>query len=309
MGGMLFALIIGLLLFLMVWILFFVMVGEEKDQMTRTEAWFFSDRAGKQTSEKKTGGRPFAPDNFQKKFEAELSKADLPLKFHEALLIWLGLIIVVPFLLFLLRGAFGLAVGIVVAIIVPVIIARVRKQRRLQRFERQIPPMLDMVSSGLRAGFSFLQSLQNAGAQIEAPLGDTLQQVVAEISLGLDLEDVLNRWVERVGSLDLELAVTSILIQREIGGNLAKILENIARVMRDRQDVAAQMKALTSQGRLEGLIISLLPVAMAIIINLLSPGYMTPLFTTPTGQMMLGVAIFFAFLGILVIQRIVKPRY
>ena len=154
-----------------------------------------------------------------------------------------------------------------------------------------------------------MQSLQNAGAQIEAPLGDTLQQVVAEISLGLDLEDVLNRWVERVGSLDLELAVTSILIQREIGGNLAKILENIARVMRDRQDVAAQMKALTSQGRLEGLIISLLPVAMAIIINLLSPGYMTPLFTTPTGQMMLGVAIFFAFLGILVIQRIVKPRY
>ncbi len=202
-----------------------------------------------------------------------------------------------------------MAVGLVGAIVTPIFVARVRKQRRLHKFERQIPPMLDMISSGLRAGFSFLQSLQNTASQMEAPLGDTLQQVVAEISLGLDLEDVLNRWVDRVGSMDLELVVTSILIQKEIGGNLAKILENIARVMRDRQDVAAQMRALTSQGRLEGLIISILPVAMAVIINLMNPGYLTPLFTTPTGQKMLGVAVFFAFVGILIIQRIVKPRY
>ncbi|MEA4877430.1 type II secretion system F family protein [Aminobacterium sp. MB27-C1] len=309
MGGILFALVIGVLLFLMAVGLSMIWIGEETDQVSRTESWFTRGREQKKVDDKKVFAKHLTSDAFLKKMEADLIKADMPLKPQEALLIWLGILIVIPFLLFIVRGPFGLAVGLVGAIVTPIFVARVRKQRRLHKFERQIPPMLDMISSGLRAGFSFLQSLQNTASQMEAPLGDTLQQVVAEISLGLDLEDVLNRWVDRVGSMDLELVVTSILIQKEIGGNLAKILENIARVMRDRQDVAAQMRALTSQGRLEGLIISILPVAMAVIINLMNPGYLTPLFTTPTGQKMLGVAVFFAFVGILIIQRIVKPRY
>ncbi len=309
MGGILFAIGIGVLLFLMALGVSMIWVGDHTDQVSRTESWFTRDREHKRFDDKRTLTKHFTSDAFLKKLEVYLIKADIPLKPHEALLIWLGIVIVVPFLLFMVRGPFGLAVGLFFSIVTPVLVARVRKQRRLQQFERQIPPMLDMVSSGLRAGFSFLQALQNTASQMEAPLGDTLQQVVAEISLGLDLEDVLNRWVERVGSMDLELVVTSILIQKEIGGNLAKILENIARVMRDRQDVAAQMKALTSQGRLEGLIISILPIAMAVIINLMNPGYLTPLFTTSIGQKMLGAAIFFALVGILIIQRIVKPRY
>lgn len=309
MGGILFAIGIGVLLFLMALGFSMIWVGDHTDQVSRTESWFTRDREHKRSDDKRTLTKHFTSDAFLKKLEVYLIKADIPLKTHEALLIWLGIVIVVPFILFMVRGPFGLAVGLFFSIVTPVLVARVRKQRRLQQFERQIPPMLDMVSSGLRAGFSFLQSLQNTASQMEAPLGDTLQLVVAEISLGLDLEDVLNRWVERVGSMDLELVVTSILIQKEIGGNLAKILENIARVMRDRQDVAAQMRALTSQGRLEGLIISILPVAMAVIINLMNPGYLTPLFTTSIGQKMLGAAVFFALVGILIIQRIVKPRY
>ncbi|WP_350449589.1 type II secretion system F family protein [Aminobacterium mobile] len=308
MGGVLFALVIGVLLFLMAWGFSKIILGEETDQLTRTESWFTGNRE-KQGEEKKQWNKRFTSDSFRKKLEVELVKADLPLKLQEAFVLWLALLIVVPFLLFMFRGPFGLAVGLVAVIVIPVVMIRVRRQHRLQKFERQIPPMLDMLSSGLRAGFSFLQSLQNAATQIESPLGDTLQQVVAEISLGLDLEDVLNRWVERVGSMDLELVVTSILIQKEIGGNLAKILENIARVMRDRQDVAAQMRALTSQGRLEGLIISVLPVVMAVIINIMNPGYLTPLFQTAFGQKMLGTAVFFGLVGIFVIQRIVKPRY
>lgn len=175
--------------------------------------------------------------------------------------------------------------------------------------EGQIPDLLDLLASGLRAGFSFFQSLQHAAGQMEAPIGPTLRQVITEMTVGFDVETALRRWVERTGSLDLELAVSAILIQREVGGNLAEVLDNISGIMRDRREAQMEMRSLTAQGRMEGWIISLLPVVLGIFFTLTRPEYMGVLFHTPQGVRMLTLSGVFGVIGIFLVNRIVKPRY
>jgi tight adherence protein B len=175
--------------------------------------------------------------------------------------------------------------------------------------EAQIPDLLDLLASGLRAGFSFFQSLQHASMQMDVPLGPTLRHVITEMTVGFDVETALRRWVERTGSLDLELAVSAILIQREVGGNLAEVLDNISGIMRDRREAQMEMRSLTAQGRMEGWIISLLPVALGTFFTLTRPEYMAVLFNTPVGIRMLAISVVSGIFGVFLINRIVKPRF
>ncbi len=249
------------------------------------------------------------PFRMQRRVRNILYSAGLQFKPGEAIVLWFGFFILVSLSGFLLRGSAGLLAGGLVGIVLPLFLLRRLTDSRMQKLEHQLPILMDLLASGLRAGFSLMQALQHSGSQLEAPVGPSIESVVSDITMGLDVETALRRWIERTGSDDLEMVVTAILVQREVGGNLAEILENIAGLLRDRQDAAMEMRTLTAQGRLEGAIISLLPVALALAIHLLNPGYMDPLVTTPLGKTILSAAVVSAGIGIFLVQRIVKPKF
>lgn len=249
------------------------------------------------------------PLRVQRRVRNILSSAGLQFKPGEAIALWFGFFILVSISGLIVRGSAGFLAGGLVGVFLPILLLRRMMDSRMQKLEHQLPVLMDLLASGLRAGFSLMQALQHSGGQLDAPLGPSIEAVVSDITMGLDVETALGRWIERTGSDDLEMVVTAILVQREVGGNLAEILENIAGLLRDRQDAAMEMRTLTAQGRLEGAIISLLPVALALAIHLMNPGYMDPLVTTPLGKVILSAAVVSAGIGIFLVQRIVKPKF
>lgn len=235
--------------------------------------------------------------------------AGIPLEPLEAVGVWASLILIFFLMLFALRGLWGGFIGGLIGLFLPLLLVRIRAARRLARLEKQLPELLELLAAGLRAGFSLTQALQHCATQMGEPLGPSLQLVNAEMIMGLDITQALKRWQDRLGSMDAEMVVAAILIQREVGGNLAELLDNISRLMRDRQDAQMEMKTLTAQGRMEGLIISVLPIVLGVVISLMNPHYMDPLFDTLPGRVALGVAGGLGLFGMLLIQKITHIRY
>lgn len=279
------------------------------DPIARVKRWFTQDRPSNEERQRLRFVSSLAPRQLQRKVSRLLQNAGIPLEVEEALLLWAILLLACTLSGFLSAGVFGLVAGLASGGGLPLLFLRVQSARRKRQMEGQIPDLLDLLASGLRAGFSFFQSLQHAAGQMEAPIGPTLRQVITEMTVGFDVETALRRWVERTGSLDLELAVSAILIQREVGGNLAEVLDNISGIMRDRREAQMEMRSLTAQGRMEGWIISLLPVVLGIFFTLTRPEYMGVLFHTPQGVRMLTLSGVFGVIGIFLVNRIVKPRY
>ncbi|MFA0887907.1 MAG: type II secretion system F family protein [Synergistales bacterium] len=279
------------------------------DPFERVKAWFAHEAGPSGERHRFRLVSVLTPKHLQRKVLRLLQSAGVPLEVEEALLLWSILTLACALSGFILAGLPGLSTGLAVSGILPVLVLRSRSLKRRRRMEGQIPDLLDLLASGLRAGFSFFQSLQHASGQMEAPIGPTLQHVITEMTVGFDVETALRRWVERTGSLDLELAVSAILIQREVGGNLAEVLDNISSIMRDRREAQMEMRSLTAQGRMEGWIISLLPVALGTFFTLTRPDYMAVLFNTPQGIRMLGISAVCGVIGIFLVNRIVRPRY
>jgi tight adherence protein B len=279
------------------------------DPVERVKRWFAQDRPNGEERPRLRFVSLLAPRQLQRKVSRLLQNAGIPLEVEEAILLWTILILVCALSGLLSSGLMGLAAGLAAAGPLPLLFLRMRSARRKRQMEGQIPDLLDLLASGLRAGFSFFQSLQHAAGQMDAPIGPTVQQVITEMTVGFDVETALRRWVERTGSLDLELAVSAILIQREVGGNLAEVLDNISGIMRDRREAQMEMRSLTAQGRMEGWIISLLPVVLGVFFTLTRPDYMGVLFHSPQGVRMLTLSGIFGVIGIFLVNRIVKPRY
>jgi tight adherence protein B len=279
------------------------------DPFERVKTWFAHEAGPASERHRFRFVAALTPKQIQRKVLRLLQNAGVPLEVEEALLLWSILGLACALSGFLASGVGGLAAGLSISGILPVLYLRGRARKRRSQMEGQIPDLLDLLASGLRAGFSFFQSLQHASTQMDTPLGPTLQYVVTEMTVGFDVETALRRWVERTGSLDLELAVSAILIQREVGGNLAEVLDNISGIMRDRREAKMEMRSLTAQGRMEGWIISLLPVVLGTFFTLTRPDYMAVLFNTPQGVRMLSISVVSGAIGIFLVNRIVKPRY
>ncbi len=281
----------------------------ESTPYQRVGHWLAAEEPVRKKRRRKQTGRRNGSRGWQAGWARYLFAAGIPLEPIEALAVTGSLVLILFLLFFLLRGLWGGCVGAVVGLVVPILIVRVRAAKRLIRLEKQLPELLELLAAGLRAGFSLTQALQHCAGQMADPLGPSLQLVNAEMMMGLDVSQALNRWHERLGSMDAEMVVSAILIQREVGGNLAELLDNISRLMRDRQDAQMEMKTLTAQGRMEGVIISLLPVVLGVIISLMNPHYMDPLFDTQPGRIALGAASVMGLMGIFLIQKITHIRY
>jgi len=191
---------------------------------------------------------------------------------------------------------------------VPNIIVDIKRRRRLKRYLNHFPEALEMFARSLRAGHSFTGAIQLVAQEMPDPIGPEFSKVFEEQNLGIPLRQALIGMTDRVDILDVKFFVTAILIQRETGGNLAEIIDKIAYVIRERFRVQGQLKIFTAQARMSGVILSLLPIGLAVLIGILNPKYLKPLWFDRTGRIMIAVAVTLQILGMLAIRKIIRIK-
>jgi tight adherence protein B len=165
-----------------------------------------------------------------------------------------------------------------------------------------------MFARSLRAGHSFTGAIQLVAQEMPDPIGPEFLKVFEEQNLGIPLRQALIGMTDRVDILDVKFFVTAILIQRETGGNLAEIIDKIAHVIRERFRVQGQLKIFTAQARMSGFVLALLPIGVAVLIGILNPEYLKPLWTERTGKIMIAIAVTLQILGMLAIRKIIRIK-
>jgi tight adherence protein B len=215
--------------------------------------------------------------------EDKLEQADLPLRPPEAIFIYLGIIIVGLFGSVLILGPFPALIVTALAAVGPVMYLEMRRRKRLRMFETQLPDVLNLLAGSMRAGFSFAQGLEAVAEEASEPSKRELQRVYAESRLGRPIEDALEDSAARMHSIDLMWAVMAIRIQREVGGNLAELLDTVADTMTQRERLRHEILALTAEGRMSAWVLGIFPPAFAVVLYLIQPDYMTTLFSSAVG--------------------------
>ena len=181
-----------------------------------------------------------------------------------------------------------------------------RIDRREAAFTNQLGDCLMMVANAMRAGFSFLQAMDLISKEMEPPMSDEFKHVMRDINLGASVERALEDMDKRVNSPDFSLVVTAVLIQQQVGGDLAHILDTISETIQDRIRMRREVRTLTAQGRMSGWVLAALPVVTGLLISSISPGYMDPLLTSRWGHMAIAAAIVLEIIGFFIIQQIVN---
>jgi tight adherence protein B len=217
----------------------------------------------------------------------------------------LGSAIAASFLL-LIGEQWGLmtAMGALAGAVAPFVVVRQMQRRRAKKFEEQLPDAIDMIVNAMRAGFSFQAALKFVGDEIAAPLGDEFTRVYDEQRLGSDIRYALLGMQERVGTLDAKMLVTSLLIQRETGGNLSEVLGGLATLIRERGALRGQIDTLTAEPKFTGRILALLPVVAFFGLSYLNRSMMAPLLTTSTGRLLLVYAAASIAVGYFILMKI-----
>lgn len=221
--------------------------------------------------------------------------------FHILTVIGLGL------LTRLLTGSLVVAVlMVVVAVVAPLLALEVAIQRRVRAFEDQLPDILGLLAGSLRAGWSISQAIGLVVEQMPPPASVEFRRVQTETRLGLPVEEALRKMADRLGSDDFHWTVAAIAIQRDVGGNLAEVLDIVAATMRDRAELRRHVHALTAEGRMSGLILMSLPFVELAVLLLVNPGYMAQLFTTSLGISMAAVGALLLLIGLIWLRRALK---
>jgi len=251
----------------------------------------------------------------------ELARADLALKPSEFLAIRLGAIIGLPAIAFLLGATvvpllanpLAWVVALVVGWWLPRFWLNRRKSGRLKAFNSRLADTITLIANSLRAGSSFLQSIEMVVRETEPPISTEFNRVIREVNLGLPFEQALNNMVRRVRSDDLELMTTAINIQHQVGGNLAEILDSIAFTIRERVRIKGEIRTLTAQGRMSGYVVGFLPIGLFLIISVIAPQFVGPMFEKPPeafglplGVVLLAAGGLMMGMGFLFIRRIVN---
>lgn len=204
------------------------------------------------------------------------------------------------------RQPFAWPVGLLLGLALPTLYLKHKRSSRMKRFEEQFPEALDLLSRAIRAGHAFQTAMGMCADELPAPVGVEFKKSFDQQNFGLPLKDALNELAERVPHLDVKFFVTAVLIQRETGGNLSEILENLAHVVRERFKILRQVRVYTAHGRLTGYVLLALPAVLSIALMFINPDHMNMLFRERMGQILLMVAIGMQITGYIWIQQVVK---
>src|SRR4030065_2069508 len=253
-----------------------------------------------------------------------LARADIKMKTGEYILLTLVITMMGGLLGWLLGGSSklgeetsvqilanipGVLIGAAVGFLAPPIYLRRQQSRRLIRFDNQLADMLNLMVNGLRAGYSIMQALESVSKELPPPISEEFRRVVQEMQLGIPMDDALENLTRRIPSKDLDLLVTAINVQREVGGNLAEILDTISHTIRERVRVKGEIRILTSQVMMSGRVLAIMPIAVIILMYFLNRQYMMRFFNPATrmyGIPALIIGAFLILIGYFLMLKIAK---
>ena len=223
--------------------------------------------------------RAVAGHSFAAGVARDLARADLKLTVAEYIMINVLLVISLAALALAISGNLVAVLGFgAVGLFLPRVYIGMRQGRRLSAFNRQLADTCGLLANSLRSGYSLLQSMEMVAREGTSPTKEEFARVVREVGLGLTPEQALANLVRRISSDDLDLMVTAINVQHEVGGNLAQILDTISHTIRERVKVKGEIKTLTAQVSCSGNVVSVLPIALTLILFLLNPSYVSQIF-------------------------------
>lgn len=255
--------------------------------------------------------------NFFDRIKARLARADIKLRVVEYIVVVAASSIVVGLIFFVIFG-YSLVLGLIGAIVglqIPRIGVSVTSSRRMKAFDNQLGDTLNLWVNALRTGFSVMQGMEAIATELPPPISREFERIIQEVRLGIDMEDALANSLRRVPSEDYDLVITAVNIQREVGGNLAEILDVISFTIRERVRIKGEIQTLTAQGRISGWIITALPIALGLIIYFINTEYIQELFAVsepfllpdviPCGWVVVAFSLLMIGAGGYAIQRIV----
>lgn len=251
--------------------------------------------------------KPFENKQIFQKLDLKLKQAGIQSSGAEFTIIILIGAFVAGMLIYMLT--INYSVAMLVALSIPVagwILILIRIRKRKNSFTEQLGDCLITVANALRAGYSFQQAVDVIAREMESPISQEFARVSTDIKMGMPLETALEEMDRRINSADFTLVVTAVLIQREVGGNLAQILDTISDTIMERIRMKREINALTAQGRMSAMVLSCLPFAMGLFMYFASPEQMELLFEEPSGQLAVLAAVVMDIIGFAIIQKIVN---
>jgi len=224
---------------------------------------------------------------------------------NQMFMINLGAIVVLPFLTWLITRDIPVTLGMLGLIIVlPTVFYRTMRKQRLKRFEAQLPDGLVMLSGAMRAGASLNIALESLVKEQPAPLSQEFELFLKEQRLGVEFAESLKKMEQRIPIPDFSMLVTALLINREVGGNLAETMETLGVTLRRKAMMEGKIESLTAQGKLQGIVMTCLPILLGVLLNFIEPEAMSKLWTTSIGYMVLVVIVIMEILGYFMISKI-----
>ena len=251
--------------------------------------------------------KPLVERNFAQALENNLNRAGIPLYGGEYVVINLLFMAAVGFVIWLVTMKLVYAAaGVAIAPMALWMVILTLKDRRLESFTEQLSDCLITISNALRAGYSFQQTIEIIAKEMEPPIGEEFSRLNHDVVMGVPLEEALENASARIGSSDFELVVTAVLIQREVGGNLAQVLDNISYTIAERISMRREIMALTAQGRLSAIVLILLPFAAGAAMYIVNTESFVQMLEDPMGQMAMAGALVMEAVGYFIIRRIVN---
>ena len=237
----------------------------------------------------------------------QLARANVKVTVGEFVALTIILVIAGPGVAYLLsRDPIIAGAALILAVFIPRVYIAALRGRRLKAFSSQLGDTITLMVNSLRAGYSIMQAMEAVSREMNPPIATEFGRVVQEQQLGLGMEQALENMLRRIPSEDLDMMITAINVQREVGGNLAEVLDAISYTIRERVRIKGDIRALTAQSRWSGYMISLVPLVVTGVVYLINPGFMSLLFTHICGWIMLAYAIVGIILGYIVILKIVN---
>lgn len=244
------------------------------------------------------------------KLKETLQAAGIIMKPEEFIVAWIGVIFIPMIIVFIIsqNALISLILAVICSMIPPIIVSRT-KAKRVELFSKQLGEALPIIGNSLRSGFTFQQSMENIYNNMPEPLAYEFGKTIREMHYGMPFEEALLRLGTRMNNKDLDLLISAVMIQGKVGGNLAELIEIIGDTIKDRVKIKRDIKTVTSSGRLSGIILGVLPIALVLLLLVINPRYLMGFFSSSLGIIMVFVAIAMEIVGFLVILKITNIKY
>ena len=191
---------------------------------------------------------------------------------------------------------------------IPFFFIHIKKKKRMEKFESQLPDALELIGRSMRAGHAFSSGMKMVCEEFDDPVATEFERTLGEINFGINVDDAMKSLAARIDSADLRYFVVSVIIQRGVGGNLAEVIDNIARIIRERFKLRGQIRVLSAEGRFSAGVLCLTPILLALVIRIANPSYIAVLYEDPGGRMLATIAVIMMLIGILVIRKMIQIR-